>query len=279
MNIQGTTSLFYASTTPGARPGRLRYLVGGTGSPVVLLHTVRTQAEHFHRLIPFLLPHHTVYALDLPGMGHSDITPGASYTEPSMRHAVADFLTGLDLRDVIVIGESMGAVLALTVAADLPERTRRVIAINPYDYAGGIARSGLLARALMAGIRTPGIGPIVAGIEPRPAVRAILRGGLVDKSVLTDEYLDELLAVGRRPQYAQVAYAVFTNLPSLIAARSLYPRVKVPVRVVYGDKDWSRPSDRHANEALLPHADFVHLPNIGHFASLEGPVAIAALVV
>ncbi|MFE7723605.1 hypothetical protein ACFU44_31790 [Nocardia rhizosphaerihabitans] len=46
---------------------------------MVLLHTVRTQAEHFQRLIPLLLPHHTVYALDLPGMGYSDIVPGASY--------------------------------------------------------------------------------------------------------------------------------------------------------------------------------------------------------
>ena len=40
----------------------------------------------------------------------------------------------------------MGAVLALTAAADLPGRIRRVVAINPYDYGGGIARSSLLAR-------------------------------------------------------------------------------------------------------------------------------------
>jgi pimeloyl-ACP methyl ester carboxylesterase len=76
-------------------------------------------------------------------MGYSQIVPGASYQELAMRAAVKQLITQLDLRDVTLLGESMGAVLALTTAADLPERVERVVAINPYDYAGGIARSSL----------------------------------------------------------------------------------------------------------------------------------------
>jgi pimeloyl-ACP methyl ester carboxylesterase len=113
-----------------------------------------------------------VYALDLPGMGYSEIVPGASYEEPAMRAAVKDLITQLDLGDVTLVGESMGAVLALTAAADLPERVRRVVAINPYDYAGGIARSGLLARLIVAGVLAPGIGPRFAAVEPKPIMRA-----------------------------------------------------------------------------------------------------------
>ena len=71
-----------------ASQGRLRYLMGGTGAPLVLLHTVRTQAEHFRHLIPLVQERYTVYALDLPGMGYSQIVPGASYEEPAMRAAV-----------------------------------------------------------------------------------------------------------------------------------------------------------------------------------------------
>ena len=58
--------------------------------------------------------------------------PGASYEEPAMRAAVKRLITQLDLRDVTLLGESMGAVLALTTAADLPDRVRRVLAINAY---------------------------------------------------------------------------------------------------------------------------------------------------
>src|SRR5438552_6192115 len=167
IRIPGSSSHFLDPAGPGGRgQGRLRYLTGGTGAPLVMLHTVRTQAEHFRHLIPLVQERYTVYALDLPGMGYSQILSGASYQEPAMRAAVEKLITQLDLRDVALLGESMGAVFALTTAADHPERVRRVLAINAYDYAGGIARSSLLARLIVTGVLAPGIGPIVARQEP-----------------------------------------------------------------------------------------------------------------
>lgn len=57
---------------------RLRYLKAGSGpSALVLLHTVRTQLDHFQLVIPKILHAFTVYAIDLPGMGWSDIRAGA----------------------------------------------------------------------------------------------------------------------------------------------------------------------------------------------------------
>lgn len=54
IRIPGTSSGFLDPAAPGELgQGRLRYLTGGTGTPLVLLHTVRTQAEHFRHLIPW----------------------------------------------------------------------------------------------------------------------------------------------------------------------------------------------------------------------------------
>jgi pimeloyl-ACP methyl ester carboxylesterase len=129
IRIPETSSGFLDSTGSGdQRQGRLRSLTGGSGPPLVLLHTVRTQAEHVRHLIP-LVQRYTVYALDLPGMGYSQIVPGASYDEPAMRAAVKRLITQLDLRDVTLLGESMGAVLVS--AADLPDRIRRVVGGPP----------------------------------------------------------------------------------------------------------------------------------------------------
>ncbi|WP_406200697.1 alpha/beta hydrolase [Streptomyces europaeiscabiei] len=279
IHIQGTTSHTIAPRAgSGGREGTLRYLKAGTGAPLVLLHTVRTQAEHFRHLIPLIADRYTVYALDLPGMGYSEIVPGASYDEPAMRAGVERLLTELDLNDVTLVGESMGAVLALTAAADLPERVRRVVAVNTYDFPGGIARSSLLARVVVSGVLTPGVGPVVAGVEPKPVVRRILQGGLVDKTALREDYLDELLQVGSRPGYSTVARAVYQSLPSLIAARSRYSEVKAPVHLVYGEHDWSRPSDREADKKLLPAADFTQVPGAGHFIALERPDLLADLL-
>ena len=279
IKIPGFESHFLEAGTPGEPgQGRLRYIAGGSGAPLVMLHTVRTQAEHFRHLIARVQDRYTVYAPDLPGMGYSEIVPGASYDEPAMRAAVKRLLTRLDLRDVTLLGESMGAVLAMTTAADLPDRVRAVVAINPYDYAGGIMRSSFLARFIITGVLAPGIGPILAGVEPKPIMSAVLRGGLGDKTALREDYVDELLAVGRRPNYSIVARSVYASLPSYIAARARYGQVKAPIHLVYGEKDWSRASDRQANQRLLPAAKFTQVSEAGHFIVLERPDVPAKLL-
>jgi pimeloyl-ACP methyl ester carboxylesterase len=280
IQIPGLTSHFIEPAAPSdPSQGRLRYLAGGSGAPLLLLHTVRTQAEHFRHLIARIQDRYTVYALDLPGMGYSQIVPGASYEEPAMRAAVKRLITRLDLRDLTLVGESMGAVLALTTAADMPERVRSVMSINPYDYAGGIKRSSFLARFIITGVLAPGIGPVLAGVEPKPVMSAVLRGGLGDKTALREDYVDELLKVGRRPGYSIVARSVYASLPSYIAARSRYAAVKAPIQLVYGEKDWSRTSDRLANKLLLPTAGFTQVADAGHFIVLERPDVPANLLV
>lgn len=49
-----------------------------------------------------------MYALDLPGMGYSEIVPGASYDEPAIRAGVKRLLTELDLHDVTLVASPWG---------------------------------------------------------------------------------------------------------------------------------------------------------------------------
>jgi pimeloyl-ACP methyl ester carboxylesterase len=119
---------------------------------------------------------------------------------------------------------------------------------------------------------------LFARLEPKPIMRAVLSGGVVDTTALRADYLDELLEVGRRPGYPSVARAVYANLPSLVAARSRYPEVTAPLHLIYGEKDWSRPSDRQANMHLLPAAEFTELRRAGHFIALERPDVPADLL-
>lgn len=71
---------------------------------------------------------------------------------------------------------------------------------------------------------------------------------------------------------------MYASLPSLIAARSRYPQVSAPIHLIYGEKDWSRPSDRQANKELLPSAQFTQVANAGHFIALERPDVPAHLL-
>ena len=258
---------------------RLRYLKTGSGpTALIMVHTVRTQLDHFQLVIPRILDAFTVYAIDLPGMGWSDITPGASYTEPALRRALVEFVTTLGITNATLAGESMGATVSLTAATELQDRVRGVVAFNPYDYPQGVGRANRVASVYVGSARLPAIGPVVTKMENAPVLGIVLRGGLLDGGKLPDHYLAELRRVGRRPGYARVARAVFDNVDSMVAARELYGRVTAPVALVYGDHDWSRVPEREANLALLPGAESIALDDTGHFAALEQPARVAEIL-
>jgi pimeloyl-ACP methyl ester carboxylesterase len=264
----------YATLAEGTR---LRYVKAGSGPALILLHTVRTQLDHFQLVIPKLVDAFTVFAVDMPGMGWSDITPGASYTEPALRRATVEFVKTLDLDDVTLAGESMGATVSLTASTELEDRVRRILAFNTYDYSEGVSRANRIASIYIGGARLPAIGPVFAKMENRPALGIVLRGGLVDGSKLPDHYLAELHRVGRRRGYPRVA-RVYRNVDSMIAARARYGRVTAPVTLIYGDHDWSRIPEREANLSVLRGAQSISLPHTGHFAALEQPARVAEIL-
>ena len=265
----------YATLAGGTR---LRYLKTGSGPTLILLHTVRTQLDHFQFVIPKIMHAFTVYAIDLPGMGWSDITPGTSYTESAMRRAIVEVLTTLGIDDFTLAGESMGATVSLTASTELGDRVRGVVAFNPYDYPQGVGRANRVASVYIGSARLPGIGPLVTRTENKPVLDIVLRGGLFDGSRLPKHYLAELRRVGRRRGYPRVAREVYRNVDSMIAARELYARITVPVTLIYGDQDWSRTPERNANLALLRSARSISLPNTGHFAALEQPTRVAEIL-
>ncbi|WP_197743110.1 alpha/beta hydrolase [Mycobacterium lacus] len=208
------------------------------------MHTVRTQLDYFQRVIPLLWDASTVYALDLPGMGWFDIVPGARYDEPQLRAAAIEFVTGLDLHDVTLAGESPGAALSLGASIDLKDRLRRVVALNSYDYPGGLERGNPFARLIISLVRTPGLGPVFAAMENRPILRGVMRGGFVDKSQLPEDLLVELRKSGDRKGYPMVARAIYRSLKGFQRARDRYLDVSAPVTLVYSERDWSHPRER-----------------------------------
>jgi pimeloyl-ACP methyl ester carboxylesterase len=265
---EGHGTVQYFTRSDGSR---LRYFTAGSGPTLVLIHTVRTQLDYFQRVIPQLWDAYTVYALDLPGMGWSDIVPGARYEEPELRAAVVEFVTGLDLHDVTLAGESLGGALALQASIDLKERVSRVVAFNSYDYPSGLERGNLFARFIISSVRMPILGSVFAALENRPLMTGVMRGGVVDNATLPDDFIVELRRSGRRKGYARVARAVYRSLKGFADSRDRYRDVSVPVTLVYSDHDWSRPAEREHVAGLLTQVERITLPGTGHFSALERP--------
>jgi pimeloyl-ACP methyl ester carboxylesterase len=242
----------------------LRYQQTGSGPPMVLLHTIRGQLEYFRDLVPRLAERYTIYAVDMPGHGHSPIDRSANFEEPYFRGAIVSFIERLDLRNVTLVGESIGAVVALTVAAAIPDRIRAVFALNTYDYetryADGVRRGNLLANVAMGSFAVPILGSISAALENRFILQQVLGGGFYDPRKLPDDIVAEFDRVGRRPGYRWLERKVLAGWRSWGAARAQYANVRAPVTLIYGQNDWSHPAERQRTVQAIPNARALTLP-------------------
>ena len=260
----------------------LRYEKSGSGPPLLLLHTIRTQLEYFRALAPLLAREFTVYAMDLPGHGYSPIDASAPFDEPYMRKAVVGAIEALDLRDVTIAGESIGAVLALTAAAEVPDRVRAVYALNPYDYetryGDGIRRGGWFSNLIIGSLQVPIFGAIGASLEDRKILGRIMGGGYSDPSKLPDDLLADFDKAAHGPGYRSASRKVLAGWRSWDEARKHYGTVRAPVTLIYGDKDWSHVAERERTKAMLPNARMFTLSNTGHFSSVENPNGVAGII-
>lgn len=96
------------------------------GPAILLLHGSPGEAADFDRLMPLLAREYPVLAPDLPGFGKS-VQPLSDYGNQEQARRMFAFLDAKGIREVIVLGYSLGSGVALEMAAAQPDRVRRLI--------------------------------------------------------------------------------------------------------------------------------------------------------
>ncbi|MGI5500299.1 alpha/beta fold hydrolase [Lentzea sp. CA-135723] len=104
---------------------KMHYVTGGSGSPVVLLHGWPQTWYGWWPIMPALAERHTVYALDLPGLGDSTGKP-KGYDKATLARYVHGLTSELGLEDVSIAGHDLGAAVAFQYASQFPEDTARL---------------------------------------------------------------------------------------------------------------------------------------------------------
>lgn len=260
---------------------KVRYIKTGAGPSLVLLHTLRTQLDIFQGLIPQLARQFTVYAYDYPGHGWSDI-PEASYAPEDFYKWTAAFLDKLDIRQATMAGVSIGATIALVLAARNNPRVARVVAVNSYDYGpavGGVRKSSLTARLVLTFSEVPILGATFTRLRNRLVLDRILQGGLAAPKAVPETFAKEFYEVGNRPGHYQSFLSLLAHERLWPAARKEYPAIKVPVLLVYGEEDWAPPGERERTRLLIPGAAMETARNGNHFLPLDRPEELQRLIV
>lgn len=100
------------------------------GPPLLLLHGVTRCWQTFLPILPALTYRWQVHALDFRGHGRSSPCPGGYLVADYVADAAA-MIDAIPDEPVVVLGHSLGAMVAAAVAAQRPERVRAVVLEDP----------------------------------------------------------------------------------------------------------------------------------------------------
>ena len=232
----------------GGKGKPLLYLHGASGAPVILPFMEKL-AERFDVLVP-----------EHPGYGQSD-EPEWLENIHDVAYFYLDLLKQLDLKDVLLVGTSMGGWMAMEIAVRDTSRLSQVVLVSP------------------AGIAAPNVK--VADIflmAPEEVVRAIYHDASIAEKLLAVPPTPEAIDLGLKNRHttARLAWEPRFHDPHL--PKWLH-RIDVPVKVVWGDKDRIIPVgfvDEYRK--LLPRAQFHIMQNAGHLPQVEKPDEFVAIV-
>jgi non-heme chloroperoxidase len=267
---------------------RLRVLDHGTGPPVLLLHGVTLSADIWHyQLDELASAGFRVLALDLRGHGRSQAGE-ARLTLARLAGDVDDVLRQLDLVDVMLVGHSMGGMVAL-----------RYLSADPGRAAGRDRVSALALVATSAspvgGSGVPGAAALAAVVRPLAARSAWLTSRLPGPSLPGNDlaFLLTRVVFGDRPSATQVVLTekITAEVPARVSAELLadivgfdeaaaLDRVDLPATVVVGTNDVMTPI-RHARAMVerIGGAELVVLEGCGHMVMLERHRELSDVVV
>jgi pimeloyl-ACP methyl ester carboxylesterase len=244
----------------------------GRGEALVLLHGLATNRAIWSRTVPTLAQEHRVMTVDLPGFGGS-----APVGEGFELEAVAERIArGLAARRISapfdLVGHSLGAGVALTLASIRPGAVRRLILVAPAGLAplpaAGGAALARLADPVLAARRA--LAPLTDLAWGR---RLLLAFAAADGATIPPTQarmmLDASLGATRTaPALAAIAAA---DLRPLLAA------TRAPLGVIWGAEDRTVPMRLAAVlSAARPDADVVVLERAGHVPMVERPEAFTA---
>ncbi len=243
---------------------RLRYAEQGdpAGQPIILLHGYSDSWFSFSRVLPLFPAAYHVYALDQRGHGDSD-RPASGYT---MRDLAADAIAFMDakgLAQAIVVGHSMGSLVAQQVALAAPERVARLVLVGSATAAREIVGIFELEQAVDSFAAASSADPVPAEFAREFQASTAYQPLPAD---FMDRVVAESLKLPARVWRALMDGMLATDVPTKLGDS------RIPTLILWGDRDGYFPrSEQDALLAMLPTATLKVYPETGHTPHWERP--------
>ena len=252
------------------RGTRLRYFVAGAGPPLVLVHGLGGAAANWIGIAPSLAERFRVLVPELPGHGCSTGLPALPNVNP-LADRVAALVERAGRAPAVVVGHSLGGLVALRLALRRPELVRGLVLAAPAGIASATRRAKLsltIVSVLRPARRLARYADVIA---ERPRLRAVVFGAAAasDPAWLSPEVVRGFLAPARlHTDTLSVAQALVVDDPRLDLAR-----VACPTLVVCGARDRQIPVGDGFEYARRLHASLRVVSDCGHLLIGERPDA------
>jgi pimeloyl-ACP methyl ester carboxylesterase len=239
---------------------RLHYLEAGRGDPVILLHGTGGEGARWLPTIKGLAPYFRVISLDQIGFGQSD-KPLTNYHSGVFAGFLAGFMQAIGVPRATIIGQSMGAGVALYLAVHHPEMVERLVLVD-----GGGYRSASDAPAAPPNWHDRQI----ANAGTLEESREYLEKLYYDHSFVTDKMVEHNLILRLRSAYT-IESMQTANARGLGGVTEKEVRgIKAPTLLVWGMNDPLSPiANADKLNAAIKSSRKVLIDKAGHYPFLE----------
>jgi pimeloyl-ACP methyl ester carboxylesterase len=240
---------------------KLHYLEAGSGPAVVLLHGLGGDGSRWRPNVEPLAKDFHVFALDQIGFGQSD-KPLANYNTGMLAEFLVEFLKAVNIPKASLVGNSMGAGVALYTAVHYPQVVERIVLAD----GGGFRAANAASPAPMTSeaLRRRHLQNSTTREETREFFRILFH----DKSLVTEKMVDEQLVMRLRSAFTITKMQEAGDRGSL--SEQQVRGVKTPTLIVWGKYDeLANPAGADRLEQTIPGAKKVIIDNCGHMPQLE----------
>lgn len=250
-----------------------------TKPPILLIHGFGAAIDHWRDNIPALAENYTVYAIDLLGFGKSE-KPSTNYSIYLWVDQVLEFWQKFINVPMVIIGNSIGALVATIAASQHPEIASALVTISlpdvqafndlvpkflqPIERAVKAIVSAILAKPLFYFVRQPCV------------IRFVLKSFVYSDRRRVDDHLVRIIAKPARDRQAAEAFVRLNRSinqpnysPSLTQALE---KLQVPLLILWGTCDrLIPPSEGKRLVKYAPDATLIYLDGLGHCAHDDDP--------
>lgn len=247
--------------------------------PLIFIHGFGASIEHWRNNLPVIAENHTVYAIDLLGFGASR-KANVNYGAALWREQIRDFWQTFIGEPAILIGNSIGSLVCLSVADTYPDLAAGLVMLSLPDVSVRQEMLPRFLRPLVTNLENLVASPLLIGnllkfLRQPSVIRRWAGVAYHDKTAITEE-LVEILA---NPAYdrgsEQTLYALSRSVRTAGFAapvKETVPRLRIPTLLIWGLQDrMVPPSQARAIAALNSQVELVELENVGHCPHDECP--------